>query len=478
MKSCVAAVISFLLLSGTAFCADVKWQDSLASQVNSRDINQIIFGGGAGDLIAAATAEGLYFSDDSGAAFKKIFHYFTEDKGDTLCAALKGNLIFAGTKNGLYISHNSGKNWVRAYGGLRGEVFKTVVAGKYVYAVSEEGLFVSKDDGRSWERIFLGGINRPDEEADSDEPSGDTEEMLPGEVNALGFIGGDEAGLALGCKSGLYTLQFTGSGVLINKVAILSGVEITAIAPSGDEQFLYISSKNTVYRFWHKNKAVEQVDSGREFYEIKGLAFNTAAGRYFVVDRQGIYEQQAQTGRAIDNSVMVERLRMFETEPTIEQLHRAAIEYAEVSPAKIKVWRSKAAKRAWLPTLSAGYDRSKSDTYEIYTTASTNYVVTGPVDRTDGWDVNLSWDLGDWIYNEHQTSIDVRSRLMVQLRNDILEDLDRLYFERKRLQNKLTGVPGSQDASFEDLMIRIDELTARIDSLTGGYLSRYTESRV
>ncbi|MDD4910310.1 MAG: hypothetical protein PHR44_06535 [Candidatus Omnitrophica bacterium] len=477
MKSCVAAVISFLLLSGTAFCADVKWQDSLASQVNSKDINQVIFGGGTGDLIAAATAEGLYFSDDSGAAFKKIFHYFTEDKGDTLSAALKANLIFAGTKNGLYISHNSGKNWVRAYGGLRGEVFKAVVAGEYVYAVSEEGLFVSKDDGRSWERIFLGGINRPDEEADSDEPSGDTEEMLPGEVNALGFIGGDEAGLALGSRSGLYTLEFTGSGILISKVAILSGMEITGIAPSGDDQCLYVSGRNTVYKFWHANNAVEQVDSGREFYEIKGLAFNSAVREYFVIDRQGIYEQQAQTGSVVGNSVMFERLKVFGIEPTIEQLHRAAIEYAEVSPAKITHWRRKAAKRAFLPTMSIGYDRSISDTYEIYTSATKDYIISGPRDRTDGWDVNLAWDLGDWIYNEHQTSIDVRSRLMVELRNDILEDLDRLYFERRRLQNKLTGVPGSRDASFDDLMLRIDELTARIDSLTGGYLSRYIEGR-
>ena len=61
---------------------------------------------------------------------------------------------------------------------------------------------------------------------------------------------------------------------------------------------------------------------------------------------------------------------------------------------------------------------------------------------------------------------------MVELRNAILDDLDRLYFERKRLGVKLSGIKDTQDAALlDEAMLKIDELTSRIDGLTNGCLS-------
>ena len=45
-----------------------------------------------------------------------------------------------------------------------------------------------------------------------------------------------------------------------------------------------------------------------------------------------------------------------------------AIEYAEVSPEKIKRWRKGAKFKALFPKVSFGIDEGRSDTYEIYTT--------------------------------------------------------------------------------------------------------------
>lgn len=60
---------------------------------------------------------------------------------------------------------------------------------------------------------------------------------------------------------------------------------------------------------------------------------------------------------------------------------------------------------------------------------------------------------------------------MVQLRNDILDDLRRAYYERKRLQFELmTNPPRDINARFEKEM-RLQELTQAIDDLTGNYLS-------
>ena len=74
-------------------------------------------------------------------------------------------------------------------------------------------------------------------------------------------------------------------------------------------------------------------------------------------------------------------------------------------------------------------------------------------------------------WNEHQTTIDIRSKLMVQLREDILNEVTRIYFERRRLQVELAdnkSIVGAQRAKKD---LRLQELTASIDALTGGRFS-------
>ncbi|MFA5094375.1 MAG: hypothetical protein WC512_03950 [Candidatus Omnitrophota bacterium] len=171
------------------------------------------------------------------------------------------------------------------------------------------------------------------------------------------------------------------------------------------------------------------------------------------------------------NTIEISKDKMVD-EPTILELQRAAIKYAEVNPEKITNWRKQAAMKALMPEISVGYD---TDIYDTISTATkdgkVNYFI-GPDDSRNGWDFSASWDLGDLVYNAAQTSIDSRSKLMVQLRNDILADLNTAYFERKKLLKQLEKVQDRDNPSFTEREIRIEELTATIDGLTGGYLSR------
>ena len=74
---------------------------------------------------------------------------------------------------------------------------------------------------------------------------------------------------------------------------------------------------------------------------------------------------------------------------------------------------------------------------------------------------------------------------MVQLRSDILEDVTRLYFERKRTLieidrlgkgKKAYADRGASDTNFNkeiiDKKMKVEELTAYIDALTGGKFSK------
>ena len=155
----------------------------------------------------------------------------------------------------------------------------------------------------------------------------------------------------------------------------------------------------------------------------------------------------------------------FINEPSIEEIQEAAIEYAEVQPEKIASWRKKAAVKALFPELSVDYDKT------IYGTAGSSTLdpraFVGPYD----WGISLKWDLGDVVWNPSQTSIDVRSRRMVKLRNDILQDVNKLYFKRRKIQMELLLNPPQNTTRRLEKELRIEELTAGIDGLTGGYLS-------
>ncbi|NQT90936.1 MAG: hypothetical protein HQ558_06755 [Candidatus Omnitrophica bacterium] len=65
---------------------------------------------------------------------------------------------------------------------------------------------------------------------------------------------------------------------------------------------------------------------------------------------------------------------------------------------------------------------------------------------------------------------------MVQLRNDILDEVDKLYFERRRLQIELAANPPKTEKQMALKDLRLQELTADIDSLTGGYFSQNIKS--
>ena len=147
------------------------------------------------------------------------------------------------------------------------------------------------------------------------------------------------------------------------------------------------------------------------------------------------------------------------------------MKFCDVSPEKIKNWQRDSKLKALVPKVSCGLDNHQSTNSTIYTSATKNYVAVGPDDFYKSVDVSVSWDISGLIWSDDQTNIDVRSRLNTQLRNDILDDLRRAYYERKRLQFDLITVPPKDMRSRFERELRIQELTQAIDDLTGNYLS-------
>ena len=114
-------------------------------------------------------------------------------------------------------------------------------------------------------------------------------------------------------------------------------------------------------------------------------------------------------------------LKKFSGEPGISDVQNAAIKYAEVHPDKIKEWRKSANRKALFPNVSVGLDRYVTDYWHWDSGTSPDTLQKGK--DTVSWDIAMTWDMSELIWNSDQTSIDTRSKLMAQLRPSCVRGL-------------------------------------------------------
>src|SRR5439155_21652513 len=85
------------------------------------------------------------------------------------------------------------------------------------------------------------------------------------------------------------------------------------------------------------------------------------------------------------------------------------------------------------------------------------------------YDVEVEWHFDEMLMGPTRVQAIRETARLVQLRDDILDEVTKLYFDRRRLQVELlTNPPGDARAkAAKDL--RLEELTANLDGLTGGW---------
>ena len=181
---------------------------------------------------------------------------------------------------------------------------------------------------------------------------------------------------------------------------------------------------------------------------------------------QGLFRLEEKQRASLDYDSAI---REFFHEPSVQDLQEMVLVYADIEKRKIDRWKDLARVRAFIPSVSLDFDRDASDLYHWNTGANPDELQKGR--ELVDWGVSLKWDLADAVWSSDQLSIDSRAKLMVELRDDLLDQATRMYFERRRLQIELSK--GSvQEPDIWQTQMRIDELTASLDGMTGGQFSR------
>lgn len=176
-------------------------------------------------------------------------------------------------------------------------------------------------------------------------------------------------------------------------------------------------------------------------------------------------------------------LSEFDNEPSVQQVHRWTETYAKVNPGLVDRWMAASRTFAVLPQLRVegrlrdGFDQD----FKYYTADG---VIDDPDevvfdvlddagrDRQHTFIARATWDLDELVMSSERIRIINESQDVAKLRDKLLDEVTRVYFERRRVQVDLLLQPSGDVATQTKDYLRLMELTANIDALTGGEFSR------
>lgn len=166
-------------------------------------------------------------------------------------------------------------------------------------------------------------------------------------------------------------------------------------------------------------------------------------------------------------------LRRFRSEPTVRDVHKAAVRYALVTQGRITSLFSRARFAGWLPEFRFRYNRNiDDDRTTVFPTSTTPILTSQATDLDHRFEFRATWDLDKLIFNQEELRVYRELKKLIELRVDVMKEVTKLYYERRRLQVDLVLRPPRTLLERVRRMLRLQELSADLDALTGGYFSR------
>lgn len=177
--------------------------------------------------------------------------------------------------------------------------------------------------------------------------------------------------------------------------------------------------------------------------------------------------------------------------PDIPSLHRAALDYARITPGELSDMKRRARRAALLPQLQIGakktfqndIDISMSDNVSVTSSGVTLGPTTSSLQQASDSDTSLEvkavWSLNEVIFNHDALDIAEEARYQVRERREILSTANKLYFELQKIMEEAgkagpagpSKKPAGEQPCVAPLKSRADAIMADLDALTGGWFS-------
>jgi ligand-binding sensor domain-containing protein len=283
-------------------------------------------------------------------------------------------------------------------------------------------------------------------------------------------------GTLLCVPGGLWRLGPDGAERVELGIGALSGV-------AREDGILWVASERGLYRM-----PLAELERAAPLPELDGRAVDVSVSpeRILVATQRGVATLPARGTRSAGSPPSTPGLRAAGAEVSdVRRLQRAVLSYLELGPRRLARLEESARRAPLLPviraTLSAEADRGRSrERDQAFTSGSTRDLIDHDSESASGLglQVQLTWDLDELLAPDRALAVSRERRELIELRDQVLDRVNRLYFERLRVLARLRALDAGPEHASEraELEIRSRELAAGLDAWSGGLFSRLEES--
>jgi hypothetical protein len=167
---------------------------------------------------------------------------------------------------------------------------------------------------------------------------------------------------------------------------------------------------------------------------------------------------------------------MFAEDPPVAALRQAATALLGAEPERARSALARARLAGWLPELRVLVERKLGRTESVDLGTAANPTAVSPVGVDTANDVRYqaraTWDLSKILFNPDEIAVDAQALRAADARREIEAVIIRLYFERRRLKVESFEADDWDMPSGFRRDLRIAEVEAELDALTGGAFTR------
>lgn len=401
------------------------------------------------------------------------------------------NQIYLSTNDGFWLCANNLENECKRLNeGLEPnnvsgnhEAFYTLKANNELFLASSNGIYLFDDRNLAWQNISEGIQKLPD-----------------GRINARHLHVDNEQSLWAACGSGIYKSSDYGkfwenksNGIRKNAEGFQGAfyfVELNDTLYATTESGVYSYSKEN--DFWNDlTDGIRTKESTKNVYwlaKLKDNLYTATDEGLFVL---GEVKQEEQNSKVtLKGKIEADFADLNELEPSVIEVQKQALKFSSLPTTNdYKRYRLQARLRNLVPRV--GVDLNSTGT-------STNYLQS---DKGISTDVSLKndfnagrttryqrdgkafkqlsvlWNTDRFFYDDEIRYILNQSRLTANIKENLLDDVTRIYFQRRRLQlENLHSLPKDEIDKLS-AELQIAELTGQLDSRTGGWFTKEIKRR-
>lgn len=421
-------------------------------------IRQIVLA--PGGRVMLATGRGVYVSSDDGRSFAEISLGTGRQRNVRTVAVDPADprRLFAGTAAGLLVSEDGGATWQASLGLLGQVAVNDLVFDRLptpgLWVATSRGVYRSQDAGRAFEESWIS--------------AGDAEAV---EVVALAvdparpdrIYGATARGLLVTTDAGVSWDRVSPPGLTQERIQDLAAYE----------KGLVVGTRNGVFVSDDGGGLFKELYDDLPERNVASVAVGAFKRDLWIATARGAYAYRV-PGARMRRSLLRDGLKKLEqSEPTMSEVSEAALGYASLTAAQAADLVSRSRWSAVLPRVNARLKLPlfPTDAPTLRRTFLASEQAVFELNTPAYFGAFATWDLSQIVFDSKELQANETFRDLRKHRERVLDRVVNTYTARRRLQIVLMAGPPKELKALAQKTLALEEMTASLDGLTGGYFT-------